>query len=355
MPIPKEIPFQTVVDALLDESVPFHPRYLHRLSDLPPADSDLLKKAWPKVSARRRQAVMEDLEELNLADDLLSFEEVGRLALTDSEPAVRRLAIRILGEYELKDLAPTFIKLLEQDPSTEVRAVAATTLGVYVYLGEVEELQPDALHRVEESLLSAYRGDSEILVRRRALEAMGFSSREELPPMIEQAYASNDLDWLVSALFAMGRSADERWNPQVLAMLEHKRPIVRAEAAAAAGELEIAEAGTLLVDLLDDPDPDVRAACIWSLSQIGGEGVAARLQRMLNRTHDDDEVQLLEHALENLAFTEGVQGFSFLDVAEEDDEGIPDDEDTEDEMDDLDEYLDDPLLDELYDDEDEQV
>ena len=77
---------------------------------------------------------------------------------------------RILGEYELKDLLPAFVKLLEQDPSSEVRAAATTALGVYVYLGEVEELRPAVLHQVEESLLSAYRGDSETLVRRRALD-----------------------------------------------------------------------------------------------------------------------------------------------------------------------------------------
>lgn len=351
---PKEIPFQNLVDALLDENVPFQPRYLYRLSDIIQADVALLKKAWPQVSAQRRQAVMEDLEELNMADDLLSFEEVARLALNDSEPGVRRLAIRILGEYELKDLAPTFVHILEKDRSTEVRAAAAAALGAFVYLGEVEELQPATWHRIEESLLNAYRSDSEVLVRRRALEALGFSSREELPPMIEQAYTSGDSDWLISALMAMGRSADERWNPQVLGMLDHKHPLVRAEAAAAAGELEIAQAGKRLLDLLEDPDSDVRAAAIWSLSQIGGEGVAVRLQRMLNHSSDDDEAQLIEQAMENLAFTEGGQGFSMGNAMEDDDlAGEDEDEDQLDELDELDDDFEDAYLDDLLDEDDE--
>jgi hypothetical protein len=74
---------------------------------------------------------------------------------------------------------------------------------------------------------------------------------------------------------------------------------------------------------------------------------------MLNRSQDEDESQLLERALENLAFTEGLQGLSVLDIADEEDEEIMEDE--ENEQDDLDEYLDETLLDDLYDDEDEQV
>ncbi len=351
---PNEIPFQNLVDALLDESVPFHPRYLYRLSDIITADVELLKKAWPQVSAKRRQAVMEDLEDLNTAEDLLAFEEVCRLALSDSEPGVRRLAIRILGEYELKDLVPTFIHILAQDRSTEVRAAAASALGAFIYMGEVEELQHTTWHRVEESLLNAYRNDSEVLVRRHALEALGFSSRDELPPMIEKAFTSGDSDWLISALLAMGRSADERWNPQVLSMLDHSHPLVRAEAAAAAGELEIAQAGKHLLDLLEDPDSDVRAAAIWSLSQIGGEGIAVRLQRMLNRTHDDDEAQLIEQAIENLAFTEGAQGFAAIDELDGDDQPDEDeDEDLLDEADDLDDDIEEAYLDELFDEDDE--
>ncbi len=322
---------------MLDESTPFSPRYLNRLSDLEPADASELAEAWLKISLRRREALLEDLEELHLADTVLSFEAVGRLALKDPDPGVRKRAIQILREYELADLMPTFMHLSEHDPDEEVRAASAAALATYIYMGEVEDIQPKKLLQAEECLLRLTNGSDTTLVRRRALEALGFSSRKEVPGLIEQAYASPDTDWLVTALFAMGRSANSRWNPQVLKMLTHKRPPVRAEAASAAGELEIKAAVPRLLELLEDVDPDVRMASIWALSQVGGEGVRQALEDMLEATEDDEEANQIDNALENLDFTEEMKDLAMLEIPE--DGNDPDGDSGDDSEDDLDEHL----------------
>jgi len=51
-------------------------------------------------------------------------------------------------------------------------------------------------------------------------------------------------------------------------MLDSPLPSLRAEAARAAGELEIGAAASRLLELLDDPDEATRLASIWSLSQL---------------------------------------------------------------------------------------
>jgi HEAT repeat protein len=337
MVIPKPIQFTNLIEALLDESTPFSPRYLNRLSDLDPADVSLFAETWPKVSLRRRQALLEDLEELHLADDLLCFEEVGRVALKDNEPGVRRRAIQILREYELVDLLPTFMDISEHDPDADVRATSAAALATYIYMGEVEDISPKKLRQVEECLLRLTSNSDNTLVRRRALEALGFSSRKEVVGLIEQAYASPDIGWLATALFAMGRSANPRWNRLVLKMLTHKRPTVRAEAASAAGDLEIKAAVPILLELLEDVDPDVRLASIWALSQVGGEGVRSALENMLEETVDDDEADQIEKALENLDFTEEMRNLALLEIPEDGNE--PDDSSEDDNDDDLDELI----------------
>jgi HEAT repeat protein len=317
MAILKPIPFNKLVDALLDESTPFSPRYLNRLSDLEPADSAVLTENWLKISTRRREALLEDMEEIHLADDLLSFEEVARIALKDSTPGVRRRAINILREYELLDLLPTFLHMSEHDPDAEVRAASAAALATYIYMGEVEDISPNKLKQVEECLLRLINSSDTTLVRRRALEALGFSSRKEVATLIEEAYASPDVDWLVSALFAMGRSANSRWKPQVLKMLDHLRPAVRAEAASAAGELEIKAAVPRLIELLEDVDLDVRMASIWALSQVGGEGVRLALENMLETTDIDEEANQIDNALQNLDFTEEMEDLALLEIPED--------------------------------------
>jgi HEAT repeat protein len=213
-----------IIEALLDQNTRVRARYLNRLSDLEPEDTSLLVDAWPKISARRRQALLEDLDEIHLADDLQNFEAVARVALRDEEPGVRIGAINILRVYELTDLLPTFMNMAEHDPDPNVRAVAASSLGTYTYMGELENLSPTNLARLEDCLLRIVSSDDSPLVHRKALEALGYSSRKEVNGFIEKAYTSKDKDWLVTALSAMGKSANSHWKPHVLKMLTDESP-----------------------------------------------------------------------------------------------------------------------------------
>lgn len=335
---PDEIPFQQVIDAYLDTETPFPPRFLYRLSDLGQADLAALAAVWGNAPSWRRQSLLEDMEAIGVDDTLLSFETLAQYALQDIEASVRLPAVRILSEYENPSLATRFMALLETDPDTEVRAAAASALGYYVYLGELEELDPLKKDEVEACLLKIVRGNHADLIRRRALEALGYTSLDSVPPLIQQAYSSENRDWKASALFAMGRSASEIWLPQVLESLDSLLPQIRSEAARAAGELDAHTAVPRLLDLLDDPDEDVITAAIWSLSQLGGEGVGDALVKLLKRTEDEELIEWIDSALENLAFTEGVQAFEMLDLSEAlDDE---DEEDLEEDLVDIDDYLD---------------
>jgi HEAT repeat protein len=258
------------------------------------------------------------------------------LALKDNEPGVRKRAIQILREYELVDLLPTFVYMSEHDPDADVRSASTAALATYIYMGEVEDISPKKLLNVEECLFRLIAGTDTTLVRRRALEALGFSSRKEVVGLIEAAYASPEVDWLVTALFAMGRSANSKWNSQVLNMITHEHPQVRAEAASAAGELEIKAAVPKLLKLLKDPDIDVRMASIWALSQIGGARVRPALEAMLETTEDDDEANQIDNALENLDFTEEMNNLALLEIPEDGDD--PDELSEDDFADDLENF-----------------
>jgi HEAT repeat protein len=185
---PPVIPFQEVVDALLDVDTPLPPRYLYRFSDLETEDLDALKAIWTQIPTWRRKALLEDLEQLFGDDYLLSFEAVCRIGLEDPETEIRFLSIRSLFEYDAEDLIPVFLDLVINDEQEDVRAVSATVLGKYVYEGEIEEIAQQKLRQIEEQLLKVAQSEDTMLVRRRALEALGFSSREEVPALIKTAF-----------------------------------------------------------------------------------------------------------------------------------------------------------------------
>ncbi len=333
MPKTKQIPISKIIEALLDKDAVFPPVYLHRFSDIEDADINKIRKIWDEVPVWRRQAIMEDIEILGESDYVLSFENFGMFALNDEDPKVREIAIRSLWDYDSRVAMRQFMNMLENDPVTEVKAAAALALGKFIYLGEIEEIPEKIFNDIEKLLLNKINSSDAVIIRRRALEAMGFSSRKEVIKLIETAFKSENDDWKVTALFAMGRSADERWIPHVKSMLTSDNPALRFEATRSAGELEAKTCVPDLVKLLDDEDDDTSSAALWSLSQIGGPGIRDILEKRLEIAHGDDEAEFIESALENLEFTDSTDLFSLLEYSGEGDDLDDDDfDDLEDEF-----------------------
>jgi HEAT repeat protein len=317
---PVEAPFQAVLDALLDSETNLDPAYLFRLSDLEGEDATKIKEIWPQIPVWRRRALLEDIEQL--ADDnfLLSFEYICRVAIDDEDARVRFLAVRPMSMYEPVDLIAQILNMLEADPDENVRAVCASTLGRFVYLGEIDDIPSATKDEVVSCLLRVAKGQDNMDVRRRALEALGYADHKEVPQLIDEAINSNETNWLISALFAMGRTYDSYWSPKVVEMLHHQLPAIRFEATRSAGELGIGEAVPTLLELLEDSDEDVRMAAIWSLSQVGGEGVREALEKQYKEVHSQEEANIIQDALDNLIFNEEMKLFGLLDFSEEEDD-----------------------------------
>jgi hypothetical protein len=80
-----------------------------------------------------------------------------------------------------------------------------------------------------------------------------------------------------------------------------------------AGLLALKAARLPLLRMLEsEEDAEVLTAVIWSLSQIGGEDVQIYLQTLLDQTEDEDLIEYLEDALDNLAFTEDLDRFDLM-------------------------------------------
>jgi len=305
-----------LIKSLLDLETPFPARLLYQFSDMPLDDRQVLASVWLSIPVIRRRAVLQDLVELSEHDYLLMFENIGRMALGDSDDECQVSGISLLLDAEDPKLILIFLNLLAAADKAEfVRAAAANALGFYVYLGELEELKSETHHKLEDALLLAYAEDPSDLVQRRALESLGYSSREEVPPLLRFASAKESDEWLESALFAMGRSADKQWEALVLEQLDHENTEVKGQAIHAAGELGLSSARQRLLRQLDrEKDEYLRSELIWALSQIGGEGIEEKFEQLIAKTVDDEEAKLLEEALEMLNFTNESIDFELMEV-----------------------------------------
>ena len=305
--------YQKLIAELTDGTRDLSRRSLQEFSDISPAALDAVFEVWPRIKLDRKRNLLEGLQSLSDTDTLVSFNDFARALLTDPEAEVRLRAIRLLVECDDVKLVGPLLKILAGDEDAETRAEAASALGKYIELGELEELPAKTQHQVEDALLAKANSDDQLIVRRNALEALGYSSRPEVITLIESAFRRSNPDWQASALFAMGRSFDERWEEQVLSRLLDENPLVRLAAVEAAGELALTSARTILFRVLEEEEDDeITAAAIWSLSQVGGEDVRVYIENLIDLADDDEQVEFLEEALDNLVFTEEMSRFDLM-------------------------------------------
>lgn len=287
---------------------------LYGLSGMDMAEARLFQKAWPLMTIERRRQIITFLVEIAEASFEVNFGPAFRFCLDDEDEEVRAAAIEGLWEDNDTALINPLITLLRDDPSVSVRAGAANALGRYVLLGELDKINVRYLALVREALLGTIRSSFEDLeARRRAVEAIAYSSEEGVREIIETAYYHEDQRMRTSAVFAMGRSADHYWSDLVINELESARPEMRYEAAMASGELGLLDAIPFLANLVNDPDREVLEAAIWALGQIGGNE-ARRVLYDCYREDDEFLCEAVEEALEQLEFMHGLLDISLDDL-----------------------------------------
>jgi len=158
--------------------------------------------------------------------------------------------------------------------------------------------------------------------------------------LIDAARATKEADeaqrMRESAVFAMGRSADVYWGDTVMLELRAASPAMRYEAARAAGEIMHRPAVAPLIQLVDDPDAEVRNMAVWALGQIGGKQARAVIERLLGGP-DEALAEAAEAALHELEFANGVMEMFVHELDEEDGvmlDGSPFDDEDDDPPDD---------------------
>lgn len=320
------ITFQFVLDHLLDSTKDIPHSHLQHYSDLDSKSLRLFLDAWPSVKPNRKLLLLEELLSYLNSEVLVSYEEIGRMLMNDADGEVRARAIGLLAESNDPELVDVLIEIFLNDADLAPRIESANLLGEFVLLGELEELEEELQRKIEDTLISVIRSEDNPSLRKHTLESLGYSSRDEMVNILESAFQRADPTWIASALRAMGRSHDNRWDDDVVSKLLDEDPRIRFAAAEAAGELSIEAAGPIMLQMLEDEeeDDDVISAAIWSLSQIGGDDARIYLVSMIEQTEDEDLVAFLEDALENLDFNEELDKFDLLSLDEDDLENLDD-------------------------------
>ena len=309
------------LDVLLDElreSVEMPDQAsLHHFSSLGAKDVVRVREIWPCLPVGSRRRLITRLVELAEADFEVDFGAIFRLGLGDEDAEVRAAAIKGLWEDKDVRLVPLLVARLREDRAVTVQAAAATSLGRFILMGELGKTRPGPRATAYEALLATCQAtDEHIEVRRRALESLAYVGNETVAELIREAYAAPEEEVRISAVFAMGRSADTRWARHVQQQLFSPNPELRYEATRACGEIQLREAVPELEELADDVDPEVREAALWALGQIGGDKAREILEHYCLAENEATRAAA-EAALDELEFLYGDLSEFFTGLAKE--------------------------------------
>jgi HEAT repeat protein len=313
--------FEFVLEQIADESRAIRSINLTHLSDLGRARAAELHHSLVGLSAARRRDLVSAMAEQAESNIHLNFHAILRLSLADEDAELRRLAIEGLWEDERSSLVAPLAKILVSDPAPEVRAAAAISLGRFVLLGVLGEIDAAPAAQAIQALQDAWdRATEPPEVRRRALEGLAYTNESTVRSLINLAYYDDDQLMRQSAVFAMGRTADRGWGRFILAELAGYEPALRFEAAIAAGELGLKPAVTPLIRMLDDSDSNVREAAAVALGKIGGS-TARRALEAVAQSSDERLAEAAEEALAELMFNRENLAGSLMEYDQADLEG----------------------------------
>jgi len=287
---------------------------IYGLSELTDADLQQLLPTWETMDEANRLVILQNLVDASEVNIELIYDKFGFEMLNDPNENVRALAVELLWENESTTLLSRLIDLSTNDESMKVRAEAVKGVGRFILLGELGKLRDSYAVRAQDCVIQILNDVQESTeVRRRALEAIANSSLDMVPQAIHDAYEGADDAMQVSAIFAMGRSCDARWNDNILYELGSTDPERRFEAARAAGELQIEEAVPDLIRAWYNGDRETGEVVVWSLGEIGSNEAVRVLEKIqMELDEDDDDMQeAVEDALGNAQLMQGDHNFLF--------------------------------------------
>src|SRR5688572_32791140 len=118
----------TTVANLQDEQASLAEVRFASLSDLTREEQTAFAAGWARIPLDKRQKLLAVLDELASDDFRMDFSALFRIALTDRDAEVRRLAVEGLWMDENPSVIRPLLTLLTEDDSADVRASAADAL-----------------------------------------------------------------------------------------------------------------------------------------------------------------------------------------------------------------------------------
>jgi len=299
----KKNKFSDILSELRENNRELTYKEIRSFSDLSEENLAQFRQTWNLLSNKRKEMFFELLLVEFMSNTLMDFSEIALIGLNDEDPIIRRGSLKLLMDNRKSYFLDRLISISKQDPDTEVRLDAISTLGYFLMDTDTAERGKNKAEKVLKTLESLMESPDK-MTRLRVMEALAYVDHPSIIPLVYASLTSDIDTEIASGLRAVQNSLNRRWAANVIENLDHPNPDVQYEAIKAVGELQLKRARNRILSLLarfDQLDDDILDATILTASQLGGNQVKEMIE-MIEEIFEDEEdmAELFEEAKSNL-------------------------------------------------------
>lgn len=299
----KKNKFSDILSELRENNRELTYKEIQSFSDLSEENLAQFRQTWNLLSNKRKEMFFELLLVEFMSNTLMDFSEIALIGLNDEDPIIRRGSLKLLMDNRKSYFLDRLISISKQDPDTEVRLDAISTLGYFLMDTDTAERGKNKAEKVLKTLESLMESPDK-MTRLRVMEALAYVDHPSIIPLVYASLTSDIDAEIASGLRAVQNSLNRRWAANVIENLDHPNPDVQYEAIKAVGELQLKRARNRILRLLaqfDQLDDDILDATILTASQLGGNQVKEMIE-MIEEIFEDEEdmAELFEEAKSNL-------------------------------------------------------
>lgn len=282
-----------VLDALASGAMPSEPMVV-ALSDLGRSEAAAVAERWTSLPILPRTAAMTVAAALSHSRVDLDYLRLASIVLRHDTPIAQRAALAALDGRGGAEIAGRVADVLLSATDNQLLAAAAEASAPYVLQLELGELPGEEGERMVEALRRLVDESPSTDVRAHALRALGYLERSWVEELVRDAYYGEDPGLRLAAIDAMGNSANIDWFEYLEETITADDPALRVAVANAFAAIGDEAAVDLLAELLEDEEHEVVAATMAALAEIGGEDAVDHLENFRRRVPEELEAQLGE-------------------------------------------------------------
>ncbi|HQF81208.1 MAG TPA: HEAT repeat domain-containing protein, partial [Flexilinea sp.] len=231
----KKNKFSDILSELRENNRELTYKEIQSFSDLSEENLAQFRQTWNLLSNKRKEMFFELLLVEFMSNTLMDFSEIALIGLNDEDPIIRRGSLKLLMDNRKSYFLDRLISISKQDPDTEVRLDAISTLGYFLMDTDTAERGKNKAEKVLKTLESLMESPDK-MTRLRVMEALAYVDHPSIIPLVYASLTSDIDTEIASGLRAVQNSLNRRWAANVIENLDHPNPDVQYEAIKAVGE-----------------------------------------------------------------------------------------------------------------------